>query len=60
VVDVGRERDRMLDEMEFIYGQRRDARSMIRALEGEGLVAPKAATELLTLLADRVKGDVNV
>jgi hypothetical protein len=54
-MDVGKREDRLLDELEFLYQQRRDARLLVSEFEAEGLLPPGSAVVLLTLLADRVK-----
>jgi hypothetical protein len=55
MLDVGKRYDRMLDEMEFLYQQRREARFLISELIADGFLQDDYGTELLTLLADRVK-----
>jgi hypothetical protein len=54
-MDVGKRYDRMLDEMEFLYQQRRDARVLVSEWVADGYLRDDYGTELLTLLADRVK-----
>jgi hypothetical protein len=59
-MDVGKQTDRFLDELEFLYQQRREARVLVSELVADGFLRDDYGTELLTLLADRVKGTVNV
>jgi hypothetical protein len=54
-MDVGKREDRLLEELEFLYQQRRDARKLVADLAGELLLLEDSATLLLTCLADRVK-----
>lgn len=54
-MDVGRREDKFLDELEFLYQQRREARFLISELIADGFLQDDYGTELLTLLADRVK-----
>lgn len=51
MADVGKVTDRFLDELEFLYQQRRDARALVAELE----IGAEDRILLLTLLADRVK-----
>jgi hypothetical protein len=37
-MDVGKRYDRMLDEMEFLYQQRRDARSLVSEWIADGFL----------------------
>jgi hypothetical protein len=54
-MDVGRREDKFLDELEFLYQQRRDARVLVSEWVADGYLRDDYGTELLTLLADRVK-----
>jgi hypothetical protein len=54
-MDVGKREDRLLDELEFLYQQRRDARVLVSEWVADGYLRDDYGTELLTLLADRVK-----
>jgi hypothetical protein len=54
-MDVGRREDKFLDELEFLYQQRRDARYLVGQWGAEGGMDPALAEELLTLLTDRKK-----
>lgn len=59
-MDVGKRYDNMLEEMEFLYQRRREARAYVGELIDDGFLAPGLAEELLTLLAGRVKEGQNV
>jgi hypothetical protein len=58
-MDVGRREDKFLDELEFLYQQRRDARVLVSEWVADGYLRDDYGTELLTLLADRVKEGTN-
>lgn len=55
MVDVQRRDDRFLEELEFLYQQRRDARLLVSEWVADGFLRDDYGLELPTLLADRVK-----
>lgn len=59
-MDVGKREDGFLDEMEFLYQQRREARSLVAEWVADGYLRDDYGVELLTLLADRLKEGQNV
>lgn len=59
-LDVGKREDRLLDELEFLYQQRREARVLVSEWIADGYLRDDYGTELLTLLAGRVREDQNV
>jgi hypothetical protein len=60
MVDVGRERDRLLDELQFLYAQRREVRALVDSLLEDEVLDSPSYTLLMTCLADRVKGAASV